>query len=157
MLSSRRHLSPISLIFFTLASCTALQETSSDATQRITLSLSTNGNNIEFDQKALEVLFGRPISLSFENKANLGSEIDHNVVIITPGSEERFVHAMQEASYDLEVLKKHPDVVAISKVIRPGESTQITFVPKVKGFYIYICVMPGHGDVLGMKGLIHVK
>lgn len=134
----------------------SIQADSSDEI-KIKVKLSTKGNNIEFDQKALEVPFGKKIHLVFDNHATADSQIDHNVIILKPGSEESFIADLQTAAYDLIKLKDHKALVAVSETISPGEETTVTFTPKEKGFFPYLCVMPGHGDILGMKGLMHVK
>ena len=123
----------------------------------ISVNLSTKGNNIEFDQKAIEFPFGNIVELKFKNLAHKDSQIDHNVIVIKPGSLNQFIKELQLHSYDIQKLKSNPKVVAISEKIAPGESTSIVFEPSQKGFYHYLCTMPGHGDMLGMKGLMHVK
>ena len=123
----------------------------------VQVDLSTKGNNIEFDQKAIEVPFGKTVFLVFKNQANPDSQIDHNIIILKPGSEDRFIKDMQKVSYNLEKLKLDKDIVAFSKRISPGEETTVSFTPEKPGFYPYMCTMPGHGDILGMRGIMHVK
>jgi uncharacterized cupredoxin-like copper-binding protein len=33
----------------------------------------------------------------------------------------------------------------------------VTFKPAAAGDYVYICLMPGHGDMLGMRGVLTIK
>lgn len=123
----------------------------------LSVSLSTKGNNIEFDQKSLQVPFGSKVTLKFRNMAATHSQIDHNVVILKPGTEDSFIADLQRDSYDMEKVRKSPHVIVVSRLLHPEEETKISFTPEKPGFYPYLCVMPGHGDILGMKGVLYVK
>jgi azurin len=126
-------------------------------TVTLEVALSSKGNNIEFDQKSLEVPFGLTVTLKFANLSTPDSGIDHNIVILKPGTEEAFLKELQKNDYDLEKIGKSPHILMMSRILKPGEATSITVTPPKSGFYPYLCIMPGHGDMLGMKGILHVK
>lgn len=123
----------------------------------ITVTLSSHGNDIAFDQKALQVKFGRKVRLTYKNAAKKNSGISHNVYVLAPGAEEKFIQYMAEAGYEQSKLRTFPGVVASSKNIAPGEEDSVEFTPDKPGFYSYVCTMPGHGDKLNMRGVISVN
>lgn len=123
----------------------------------IDVKLSTKGNNIAFDQEAIQVPFGKPVKLKFINEAAKGSEILHNVAVLKPGSTDEVVKDLQASGYDIEKIRKHKSVIVMTKALEPGKSETIEFTPSEAGFYPYICLMAGHADMLGMKGLLNVK
>ena len=47
-------------------------------------------------------------------------------------------------------------ILAKTKILNPGESDTITFKPSSPGKYMYVCLMPAHGDMLGMKGYLTI-
>lgn len=119
--------------------------------------LSTKGNDISFDQAAVEVPFSEKVSLKFANEAAVGSEIQHNVAILAPGTLDAVLKELQATEYDLEKIKKNKSVLAMTRALAPGDSDVVEFSPEKPGFYPYICLMPGHGDMLNMRGVLHVK
>lgn len=128
-----------------------------DESSQISVRLSTKGNNIAFDQEAIQVPFGRAVKLKFINEAAKGSEILHNVAVLKPGTTEAVVKDLQESGYDIEKIRSHKSVIVMTKSLEPGASETIEFTPSEAGFYPYICLMAGHADMLGMKGLLNVK
>lgn len=71
-----------------------------------------------------------------------------------------FLYGLEKVDYDAEKIAKHPSVLAISPTLDPGKSAEFVLTPKMldkPGFYPYVCLIPGHADMLGMKGVLHVK
>jgi uncharacterized cupredoxin-like copper-binding protein len=122
----------------------------------IDMKLSTKGNDIAFDQTALQVPLGKKINLRFINQADKDSEILHNVAILKPGRFDTVMKVLQKSGYDIEKIRKHPDVLAMTKALKPGTEEILEFSPTKAGFYPYVCLMPGHSDMLGMKGILNV-
>ena len=122
----------------------------------LNVNLVTKGTEMAFDQTALEVPLGKKIQLTYSNQSEASSEITHNVAIVKIGFEEKLIESLKKNDYDLE--KIDPNfLVAKTKVLEPGEKDTITFKPDKAGKYTYICLMPGHGTMLGMKGILNVK
>ena len=48
-------------------------------------------------------------------------------------------------------------ILALSRVLNPGQEDVVEFSPPAPGEYVYICLMPGHGDMLGMRGILALK
>jgi len=123
----------------------------------IAVRLSTKGNDIAFDQAAIQVPFGQKVQMKFINQADKGSEILHNVAILKPGSLDAFVKELQANGYDIAKMRTHKSVLAMTKALEPGSEETLEFSPAEPGFYPYICLMAGHADMLGMKGILNVK
>ncbi|NRA67644.1 MAG: cupredoxin domain-containing protein [Pseudobacteriovorax sp.] len=121
------------------------------------IKLKTEGHNISFDKTEISVKKDQLVAMTYENLAAKDSEILHNVAIVAPHAKDEVFRVLQLAEYDLSSVKKLKSVLAISKSLAPGESDTIKFKPTEKGVYHYICLMPGHGDMLGMTGTIKVE
>src|SRR5216110_1530737 len=123
----------------------------------LTIGLKTTGHNIVFDQTDLEAPFGVRLRLTYKNEAPKGSMINHDVAILRPGTDQKILETLQENDYKLDAIKDSKDVIGLTKTLRPGESDTIEFLPPARGDYIYICLMPGHGDIMGMRGTLRIK
>jgi len=126
-------------------------------TRTIHVKLSTTGNEVMFDQQRLDLPFARTVRLRYKNDAPLGSQITHNVAIIRPERVDAVMAILQEHNYDLASVKGSADILALSRVLNPGQEDVVTFSPPSAGEYVYICLMPGHGDMLGMRGVLSMK
>lgn len=123
----------------------------------VTIELSTKGNDIAFDQEAVQIKFQKKMRLKFVNKAAHGSHIGHNIAILKPGTTDAVLKDLQKSNYDLNIMKGHPSVIVMSKTLNPGEEDVLEFSPEKPDFYPYLCLMPGHSDILGMKGILRVS
>lgn len=123
----------------------------------VVIELSTKGNDIAFDQTAVQIKFKKTIGLKFVNKAASDSHIGHNIAILKPDSTDAVIQELRKNNYELAAIKNHPGIIIISKTLNPGESDVVTFSPEKPGFYPYLCLMPGHSDILGMKGILHIS
>ncbi len=120
------------------------------------ISLSTKGTDIAFDQSSIQVPFGKTVQLTYINQADANSEISHNVAIVKLGAEKELDENLKKHDYDLDKIDQSL-ILAKTKVLEPGQKDTITFKPETKGVYTYICLMPAHGNMLGMKGFLNVK
>ncbi len=123
----------------------------------IHVKLSTTGQEVMFDQQRLDLPFAKTIRLKYKNDAPLDSQISHNVAIIRPERVEAVMAILQEHDYDLKFVRDSADILALSKVLNPGQEDTVNFSPPAPGEYVYICLMPGHGDMLGMRGILALK
>lgn len=128
--------------------------------KELKIELSSKGNDIAFDIKSFQVTHGKSFILKFQNSAHKDSEIIHNIAILKPGSTEKVLQYFEKTDYDIEKVSKHDSVIAITPPLEPGQTGSLELkkemIPK-PGFYPYICLIPGHADMLGMKGIMHVK
>ena len=138
----------------TLASARARQ---SVVTRTIHVKLSTTGQEVMFDQQRLDLPFAKTIRLIYKNDAPLDSKISHNVAIIRPERVAAVIAVLQDHDYDLASVRGSADILALTRVLNPGEEDTVDFSPPAPGDYVYICLMPGHGDMLGMRGILALK
>lgn len=123
----------------------------------IHVKLSTTGEEVMFDQQRLELPYAKTIRLKYKNDAPLDSQISHNVAIIRPDRVAAVIAVLQEHDYDLKSVRDSADILALSRVLNPGQEDTVDFSPPAPGEYVYICLMPGHGDMLGMRGILALK
>jgi azurin len=126
-------------------------------TRTIHVKLSTTGQEVMFDQQRLDLPFAKTIRLRYKNDAPLDSQISHNVAIIRPERVAAVLATLQAHDYDLASVRGSADILAISRVLNPGQEDVVDFFPPEPGEYVYICLMPGHGDMLGMRGILALK
>ena len=120
------------------------------------LVLTAHGEHIAFDQTRLEVPLAAKIRLTFDNQAPADSGILHNIVLLKPGTLDAVLGRARAAGYDLEKLRDDPDILGFSPTVPPGGRGELVFAPTGPGTYPYVCLMPGHGDLLGMRGELTV-
>ena len=100
---------------------------------------------MKFDQSEIKAKAGTPIELTFKNPDLL----QHNVLILKPGTKDK-VGALADAMLtDPDALKKHyvptsTDILHSSKLVNPGSSETLKFTIKEAGEYPIICTFPGH-------------
>ena len=100
---------------------------------------------MKFDQSVIKAKAGTPIELTFKNPDLL----QHNVLILKPGTKDK-VGALADAMLtDPDALKKHyvptsTDILYSSKLVNPGASETLKFTIKEAGEYPIICTFPGH-------------
>jgi uncharacterized cupredoxin-like copper-binding protein len=123
----------------------------------IHVKLSTTGQEVMFDQQRLELPLVKTIRLTYKNDAPLDSQISHNVAIIRPERVAAVLAILQDHDYDLGSVRGSPDILALTRVLNPGQEDTVDFTPTAPGEYVYICLMPGHGDMLGMRGVLALK
>lgn len=129
----------------------------SDRPVREEILLSTHGDDISFDRVDIVGSTRRPLALTFTNQASQGSGISHNVVILKPGSEDAVFARLYEVNFDLTQMTDHHLIVALGKPLSPGQSETLVVKFNEPGVYPFVCLMPGHGDMMGMKGKITVR
>jgi plastocyanin len=119
--------------------------------------LSTQGDDISFDKREIEASVDRPLAIQFTNRASRDSAIVHNTVVLQPGTEEIVFAKLAEVDYELAKLAGHPAILALGAPLQPGQSETLVIKFPAAGTYPFVCLMPGHGDMMGMKGVILVK
>jgi azurin len=118
------------------------------------IQLGTVGDTMAFDKTALEVKAGATVKLTLKNNAT-SPAMQHDFVLVKPGTENDVGAAGIAAGPTKNYIPDSPNVLAHTKILKPGESETITFTaPSEPGNYPYICTFPGHYAV--MKGVLKV-
>lgn len=120
------------------------------------LKLSTKGDDIAFNKNMVQLKYRKTIRIKFTNEATKDSEILHDIAILKPGTRKKFMDEYVKTDYDRTKILKHPDILAFSNELKPGDSDIIEFKPKEPGAYPFVCLMAGHADMLGMHGILHI-
>jgi len=100
---------------------------------------------MKYDQAEIKAKAGIPIELIFKNPDLL----QHNVLILKPGTKDK-VGALADAMLtDPDALKKHyvpssTDILHSTKLVNPAGSETLKFTIKEAGDYPIICTFPGH-------------
>lgn len=121
------------------------------------LSVGTRGDELAFDKTQLSAKAGQPVQLTFSNNSGKAAGLQHNWVLVNPGTVESVSQAGTSAGPTQNYLPQTSDVIAhTSKLLSSGEKETIHFqAPKKPGEYPYICTFPGH--YTSMKGVLIVK
>lgn len=104
------------------------------------------GGVMKYKQAELTLKAGSSVELTFSNP----DVLQHNFLLLKPGTKEK-VGALADAMLtDPEAMKKHyvpesTDILAKTKLVNPFGKEVIKFsVPDEPGDYPYICTFPGH-------------
>lgn len=116
------------------------------------LTISTKGEEMAFDKTEFTVKAGQKVKFTFNNV----SSMQHNWVLVNPGTADKVAEESIKAGNDKGWLAKGPDVLANTKMIDPKSKDTIEFTAPTKaGDYPFLCTFPGHGSV--MRGVLRVK
>lgn len=114
-------------------------------------------NEMKYDRTTLEVKAGQAIELHFINN----DFMQHNVLILAPGSLEKVGEAadrlaMDPAGTEKEYVPDLPEVLFFTKMVDPEETTVLRFIaPEAPGDYPFVCTFPGHWRL--MNGVMKVR
>jgi azurin len=118
------------------------------------LSLNSVGDTMAYDTTSLTAKAGQTVKLTFHNNATVDA-MTHDWVLVKPGTEAAVANAGMAAGAAKGYFAESPDVLAHTKLLKPGETDEIEFkAPATPGDYPYICTFPGHFAV--MKGVLKV-
>ncbi len=119
------------------------------------LEVSTNGDNLYFNKKDFTAKAGSTIQVTFKNNASASSGLSHNFVVVKPGMKDQVASDSMQAGEDKGWVAEGPNVIAHTKLLKPGESETITVALPTAGDYEFLCTYPGHN--MTMNGTISVK
>ncbi len=118
------------------------------------IELMTSGEEFSFDKKLIEAPVGKRIKLKYTNKMNQ-QDVYHNIAIVKLNKEKELFKNLKKVRYDLKKIDRSI-ILAMTKELKYAESDTIEFTPDEAGIYVYVCLMPGHGDMMGMRGELKI-
>lgn len=122
----------------------------------VKLAIGSAGNDSRFDNETLEAPAGSKITLTFKNNANADSAKLFNWVLVQPGKQLLVVNdGLMEGEANGFIKPNDPNVIAATKLLKPGESETITFDAPAPGQYPYVSTYPGF--YTRMRGVLTVK
>jgi azurin len=122
----------------------------------VTLELGSDGDDSKFDNEQLEAPAGSKITLAFKNNAAAESQKLFNWVLVQPGKQLLVVNdGLMEGEASGYIKPGDPNVIAATKLLKPGESETITFDAPPPGQYPYVSTFPGF--YTRMKGVLTIK
>jgi azurin len=111
---------------------------------------------MKFDREVFTVTAGEKIILELDNLDGM----QHNLLIIKPGTLEKVGAAADAMLRDPKASKKHyvpeiPEVLFATEMLGPNEVFTLNFTaPTQLGDYPYVCTFPGHWRM--MNGIMRV-
>ena len=103
---------------------------------------------MKFDVERLDVADGAEVFLGFNNVSGFNQ---HNWVLVRNGTKDEVAIRGTTAGLDSDwVQPADPDVIAHTKLLNKGETSQVHFTAPSPGTYQFVCTFPGHN--FGMFG-----
>jgi len=123
----------------------------------VTLELSSQGDQLAFNQTTFQVSRGEALTVIFRNRSKA---LQHNWVLVKgdDGVADQVSETALTAGLAQEaILVDNAQVLAHTKLLQSGEAATINFTaPTEPGSYTYLCTFPGH-YLIGMKGTLVVN
>jgi azurin len=120
--------------------------------EKVELAIGAVASTMTFDKTSLVVPAGAEVHLVLKD-AKPGT-LMHNWLLVRPGTEAAVAAAGLAAGLAGNYVTAGPDVIAYTRLAKPGGSSEVTFPAPPPGSYPYICSFPGH--YLLMKGTLVV-
>ena len=113
-------------------------------TQKVEIS-AVPGGVMKYDKAEITVKAGQPVELTFSNP----DVLQHNLLILKPGTKEKVGAAADAMLTDPEAIKRgyipsSSDILYSTKLLNPSGRETLTFTIKDPGSYPIICTFPGH-------------
>jgi azurin len=134
---------------------TSAPAAATNATAQAELTISTDGDNLYFDKKEMEAKAGQAVKITFKNNASAASNMNHNWVLVKPGTEQQVSTDSMQAGEAKDWVAEGANVLGHTKLAKPGETVSTVITMPAAGDYTYICTFPGHS--MTMKGTLHIK
>ncbi len=110
--------------------------------------------NMRFDNELFRVKAGKKIKLFFTNTgAKSNASMTHNVVVLKKGTDIADFADVARNAKDEQYVPSSLDslIIAHTKLVSGGESTEIEFIIPQRGVYDFICSFPGHWGTMQGK------
>jgi azurin len=119
------------------------------------ITLSSKGDEMLFDKAKLSCKSGQKVKLTLKNASKKNSGLQHNWVLVKPGTDAAIATAGISAGADKGWTPDSPDILAKTKLLDSGQTDAIEFTCPPAGEYPYLCTFPGHAAM--MKGVLQAK
>jgi azurin len=117
------------------------------------------GDNMKFNPSAVEARVGERLHIVLKNVGTMPKvAMGHNLVLLKKGANPKAVvdKCANARESDFIAADVKDQILAATRLVGPGETSDVTFEAPAKGEYDFICTFPGHFN-LGMKGKLTVK
>lgn len=117
----------------------------------------SGGDNMKFDKTELRAKAGETVKLVLIHSGKAAvTAMGHNVVILTQGTDATAFasEAMKAKDTDYIPQSMLENIVAHTKTIGGGETTEIEFVAPAAGEYDFLCTFPGHASMMKGKFIV---
>ena len=118
------------------------------------IELATVGDTMAYDRTVLEAKAGGTVKLHFKNSGT-SPAMQHNFILVKPGTDNDVAMAGLSAGAAKDFIPDSPNIIAHTKLLKPGEDVTITFAAPAAGEYPFLCSFPGHYPL--MKGTFKVQ
>jgi azurin len=98
---------------------------------------------LNFEPKEINVPTNSKIKINLRNESSVVG-MNHNMVIVNMGKGGEVATAAIEAGEANQFIPSHPDLIAASPMLLPGENRTFEFETPPIGSYHFICTYPGH-------------
>lgn len=115
------------------------------------------GDDMKFNYKEIHVKEGQTIKLTLKHTGKMDVKtMGHNIVIIPDEMDLQMfaTDAMKSADNDYIPANQASKIVAHTKMIGGGESTEISFSAPAPGTYKFVCTFPGHWAAMNGKFIV---
>jgi uncharacterized cupredoxin-like copper-binding protein len=125
----------------------AMPARAQDAPPDRTITLRTEGSNLDFEPRQISATAGTRLRVVYVNDGVL----PHNFVLLR---DENDLVILGLASYQAEdtgfvPVAEHADkIIAYTALASPGETVEVTFEVPPPGEYLFACIFPGHYNVM---------
>ncbi len=134
---------------------TAAPQATADANAvQITLNA---GDDMRYDQLELKVKEGSTVKLTLNHTGKAPKlAMGHNFVLLNTGVDVNKFDQDAVGAKDTDYIPAShaSDIIAHTKLIGGGETTDVTFKAPAKGTYDYICSFPGHAATMHGKFIV---
>lgn len=117
----------------------------------------SGGDDMKFDLTEIKVKEGQTVKLTLKHVGKTPvTAMGHNFVLLVAGANlENFAtEAIKAKDTDYIPQSMVNDVIAHTKTIGGGESTEIEFPAPAKGTYDFLCSFPGHSAMMKGKFIV---
>jgi len=110
-------------------------------------------SEMSYNPKTINVKAGTTIKLKLVNKST-DESMPHNWVLVFDGTKESVATAGLDVGKEGSYVPNIKDVLVATRLLGPGEETEITFPAPPAGTYEFVCTYPGHWSMMNGKFIV---